>query len=216
MLDRMSPGGVVGIAAGALVVGGLFGAMTTRTDGSRRIHRRHGTDYTIRPKSKEAAHKSLQFQRFTGAAGAIGGAATLAYSLSTLSKSGSAGVAVIGAGLLGWGAARLLKLQGAEDHLPVNLPDETPAGQADMERPAHTAYGLFGETWSQPPRGYDVYGYAANSPLSQAPPPSLVQPLPTRVQPLPTDGPLLGDATRIAWSLPAGQSSLADRIATQQ
>lgn len=216
MLDNVSPGGVSGIAAGALVVGGLIGHATTRTDGSRRVSRRHASDYTLRPRSKDAARKSLEYQRLFGAAGAIGGAATLAYSLSTLSKTGSAGVALIGAGFLGWGAARLLKLHGAEDELPDALPEDTPAGESDMERSGYTSYGLFGETHRRPSRGYDVYGWPTGSPLAPSAPVINVQPLPTSVQPLPTSGPLLGDATRIAMSLPAGQPSLVDRLSNQQ
>jgi hypothetical protein len=145
----LSTGAKLGLAAGALAIGVTFGHLTTRTDGSRRINKKYGPSYTLEPQSKDAARKSLNFQRAIGGAGAVLGVGALAWGLKGMgSAGGGAGIAIAGVGLLGFGATRLLKLRGAEDSIDEHLPEHTPAGKTDM-RSVDSSYSG---------RGFDAQG----------------------------------------------------------
>lgn len=170
-LDRLPSGGVIGLAAGAAVVGGLYGAGTARTDGSRRVRPTRDADYTLRPESQEAARASIQLQRLWGGGIGLLGGVALGSSLMRLPKGGSALSALAGAGMLGWGVGRLMRLHGAEATVDPALPEKTPAGRSDMVRTdSERRYNVFtgGTSRTYDGTGYNIYGFSTSPGLLES------------------------------------------------
>ena len=151
----MAAGAIAGVAAGAAL--GTMG----RDDGTRRVHRRYASDYTLRPRSKEAARDSKRLQIFQSI-GAIGiGVVVGVGALATKGRGwdlGNVGMAAVGAGLIGHGASSAWKLRDLDDGIDPGLPEHTPDGEADMVRtdPFYPAYGL---RPIRAGRGYSVLGF---------------------------------------------------------
>lgn len=154
----MSGTALLGVSAGALVIGGVVSALTTHVDGTRDVRSRHSNDYQLQPTSREAAKKSIDFQRTMGGLSIVGG--------GILAGVGSLGImgrvrpelAIMGAALTGAGIGRLLRLIGAEDKIPKDLPEATAAGQPEMRRrnimawandgAGYSASGIYSGAWS--------------------------------------------------------------------
>jgi hypothetical protein len=151
LLPNISTGKLAGIAAGVAIGVGALSALTTRTDGTRYVHRRYGSDYHLQPTSKDAARSSISFQRTLGGLGAAAGGALTGFTMLNHAPGKDARWVLLGAGLLGGSVGRLLKLSHAEEHLNEALPEHTAPGQAEMVR--RNAYA-----WASDGAGYSASG----------------------------------------------------------
>jgi hypothetical protein len=150
VLSGASVGSTLAMSAGGLVVGGLLGAATTHTDGTRDVHRRYANDYQLQPTSQDAARKSIHFQRVMSGIGLVAGTAMAGFGL--LKGRIDPGLAIAGSAVVGGSAARLMRLSGAEDHLSKALPEHTAPGQAEMRR-----RNIMG--WASDGAGYSAGGW---------------------------------------------------------
>ncbi len=125
----------VALGVGALVVGATVGALTTRTDGARSVHRKYARDYELLPTSKDAARASLNDQRSRAKLTAAGGTAALGVGSLATKLPHAGGIALLGAVLIGGSLASLFRLDGAERNVDSSdLPEHKPVGRVDMQK----------------------------------------------------------------------------------